>query len=135
MADDRINFGTERNRERYEALPPEGKAAIARMRAANRAPEALAEEQRIRELAEQDFPPAQKTDPVDETLLTLVATLRTERERQGLSLADVVRLSGVNLSTISRLELGKIPNPTYGTLRAYAEALGLGLEITTTRIP
>ena len=126
MADEPINFGTERNRRRYEALSPEGKAAIARMRAANRTPEARAEEQRIRELAEQEFPPA----VADDRLLTLVGAFRTERERQGLSLADVAERTGMDRAQISKLETGKVPNPTLGTLRTYAHALGLELEWT-----
>lgn len=124
MADDKINFGTERNRQRYEALPPEGKEAIARMRAASRTSEARAEEQRIRELVEQEFPPAAP----DERLLELLATLRTERERQGLSLADVSERTGMDRGQISKLETGKVVNPTVGTLRALAHALGLQLE-------
>lgn len=132
---DPIHFGSDKNRQRYEKLTPAQKAAFERSRAKTRTAEARAEEHRIRELAEQEFPPAKRSAAradaaaLDEKLLDLLATLRAERERQGLSLADVVERTGLNLSTVSRLELGKVPNPTYGTLRAYAEALGMSLEI------
>jgi len=138
MADDTINFGTERNRKRYEALSPEGKAALARVRAENRTPEKRAELARVRELVEQEFPPlrppaevAATADEPDEALSGLLATLKMERERQGLSLNDVCKRTGYSLSTVSRLELGKVPNPTYGTLRTIARALGLELEWST----
>ncbi len=52
--------------------------------------------------------------------------LREERERQGLSLADVEERSGLRRAVLSRLENddGKA-NPTVLTLQRYAAALGL----------
>ena len=126
MSDNAINFGSERNRQRYERLTPEQRAAFDRIRAQNRTPEKRAEEKRVRELAEQEFPPL----AANEQLLMLVATFRTERERQGLSLSDVAERTGMDRAQISKLELGKVANPTLGTLRTYAHALGLELEWT-----
>ena len=73
----------------------------------------------------QDFPPA-----VDCELVEAMAALRSERERQGLSLTDMAERTGIDRATISKLETGKIPNPTIGTLRTYAKALGRKLAWT-----
>ena len=59
-----------------------------------------------------------------------VAGLRTERERLGLSLADVEQRSGLRRSVLSRLENDKTANPTLLTLQRYAAALGLTLRTT-----
>jgi len=61
----------------------------------------------------------------------LVAALRQERERQGLSLTDVSERSGIERSMISRLENGRTINPTLETLFRYAHALGkeLGMSL------
>lgn len=60
----------------------------------------------------------------DGTLLETLAALRAERERLGLSLADVSRLTHVDKATLSKLENGRVANPTYATIRTYAGALG-----------
>lgn len=122
--------GTERNRQRFERLTPEQKEAYMRVRAENQTPEKRAEYARVRELVEQEFPPLQPGEP----LLNLVASLRLERERQGLSLAEVCERTRMNVSTVNRLELGKVANPSYETLTALARALGLELEITVKRV-
>jgi DNA-binding XRE family transcriptional regulator len=57
-------------------------------------------------------------------LLRLLAALRAERERQGLSLTDLAERSGLERSAISKLETGKVLNPNLSTLRRYAAALG-----------
>jgi transcriptional regulator with XRE-family HTH domain len=44
-----------------------------------------------------------------------------------LSLSDVQERSRIDRATISKLKRGEIPNPTVGTLRAYAAALGTRL--------
>jgi transcriptional regulator with XRE-family HTH domain len=56
--------------------------------------------------------------------------LRRERERQGLSLTDLAERTGLDRATISKLETGKIANPTVGTLKKYAKALGKTLSWT-----
>jgi hypothetical protein len=50
--------------------------------------------------------------------------LKTERGRQGLTLADVAERSGLDAALLSRLENGKQPNPTVYTILRYADALG-----------
>src|SRR5271156_109614 len=58
----------------------------------------------------------------------LIAALRAERERQGLSLADIAERSGMDRAAIHKLEIGVSRNPTLATLNRYAEALGVQLE-------
>jgi ribosome-binding protein aMBF1 (putative translation factor) len=111
------------SRPRDVELTPEQRAALEEVRARHRTPEARAEDARVREAVQQEFPPLE----ADESLRALLAAFRTERERQGLSLTDVSERTGMERSVISRLELGKIPNPTYQTLRTYARALGKSL--------
>ena len=65
---------------------------------------------------------------VDRELTEALAALRPERERQGLSLTDLAQRKGIDRATISKLETGKIPNPTVGTLKRYAAALGKSLN-------
>ncbi len=59
-----------------------------------------------------------------------VARLRAEREKRGLSLADVEEQSGLRRSVLSRLENDKTTNPTLLTLQRYAAALGMTLHTT-----
>lgn len=63
-------------------------------------------------------------------LTVFTATLRAERERQGLSLADVSERSGIDRATISKLETHKSLNPTIDTLCRYAAALGKDIGLT-----
>lgn len=58
----------------------------------------------------------------------LVAAFRTERERQGLSLADIAERTGMDRAAIHKLEIGVSRNPTIATLDRYAEALGVRIE-------
>jgi DNA-binding Xre family transcriptional regulator len=53
-----------------------------------------------------------------------LAALRAERERQGLSLADINERTGIDRASLSRLENNEDSNPTLATLERYAEALG-----------
>ena len=62
--------------------------------------------------------------PVSTFLLDFGRVLKAERERQGLSLADVSDRCGVEKGAISRLENGLNANPTLDTIRRCAEALG-----------
>jgi DNA-binding Xre family transcriptional regulator len=50
--------------------------------------------------------------------------LREERQRQGLSLADVNARSGIDRGTLSKLENEEDPNVTMNTLMRYAQAVG-----------
>jgi ribosome-binding protein aMBF1 (putative translation factor) len=62
-------------------------------------------------------------------LLSALAALKRERERQGLSLAEVSERSGLDKGMISRLENGKILNPTVTTLWRYADAVGMRMNL------
>lgn len=50
--------------------------------------------------------------------------LKRERERQGLTLAQMSKRAGIDQAALSRLETGKNANPTLGTLVRAAGALG-----------
>jgi ribosome-binding protein aMBF1 (putative translation factor) len=68
-------------------------------------------------------------------LLSALAAIKQERERRGLSLADVSERSGLDKAMLSRLENGKILNPTVATLWRYAEAVGMALRLSAERVP
>lgn len=57
-------------------------------------------------------------------LRQVLAALRAERERQGLSLSDINERTGIDRAALSRLENNEDANPTLTTLERYAEALG-----------
>jgi DNA-binding XRE family transcriptional regulator len=57
-------------------------------------------------------------------LRQIVAALRAERERQGLSLADMNERTGIDRAALSRLENNEEANPTLNTLERYADAVG-----------
>jgi len=59
----------------------------------------------------------------------LLGQLKAARERQGLSLADLTELTGMDRSALSKLETGQRPNPTVETLVRYAEAVGKRLVV------
>jgi DNA-binding XRE family transcriptional regulator len=64
-------------------------------------------------------------------ILSLVARLKALRENQGLTLAEVAERMGIDPPALSRLESGKMLNPTLATLHKWAEALGqkLGVDL------
>jgi predicted transcriptional regulator len=59
----------------------------------------------------------------------LISQLKAERQRQGLSLADIKARSGITREAISTMENSESPNPTIKTLQRYAMALGVKLEM------
>lgn len=61
---------------------------------------------------------------------SLLQQLKTAREAQGLSLADLTDLTGMDRSAISKLETGQRVNPTVETLVRYADAVGKRLVVT-----
>jgi hypothetical protein len=63
-----------------------------------------------------------------------VDALKTQRERLGLSLADVEAKSGLKPSSLSRLENDPNANPTLLTLQRYAAALDMTLATTVESI-
>jgi transcriptional regulator with XRE-family HTH domain len=102
-----------------------------------RTPQQSAEEKAIRErfsrerpsrealIASGDIDPAESTAVADRIALRrAVLAMKAERERQGLSLADVSLKSGITAPALSKLENGRNPNPTVNTLARYARALG-----------
>jgi predicted transcriptional regulator len=106
--------------KRIEDLTPEQQATVKAVLARNRTPERQAELAQIRADVMREFPPLTISSALAESL----ASLRLERERMGLSLSDVQERSGLDRAMVSRLENGKIANPTAATLEAYAAALG-----------
>jgi DNA-binding XRE family transcriptional regulator len=100
-------------------LTPEQRAAIETRRVDRQTPEYQDDLARDVEAIRQEYPPV-----LDPELIEALAGLRRERERQGLSLTDMAERTGIDRATISKLETGKIGNPTIGTLRTYAKALG-----------
>ncbi len=62
-------------------------------------------------------------------ILSLMARFKTLRECQGLTLAEVAERMGIDAPALSRLETGKMLNPTLATLHKWAEALGQKLEV------
>jgi DNA-binding Xre family transcriptional regulator len=58
----------------------------------------------------------------------VMASLKKERERQGLTLAELSTRTGIDQAALSKLETGSNSNPTLETL--YRIALALGKVIT-----
>jgi ribosome-binding protein aMBF1 (putative translation factor) len=106
-------------------LTPEQRAAAEARRAERRTPEYQEELARDIDAYHREYPPVG-----DPELIAALAGLRRERERQGLSLTDIAERTGIDRATISKLETGKLANPTVGTLRTYARALGRRLNWT-----
>jgi DNA-binding phage protein len=65
----------------------------------------------------------------------VVAQLKAERTRRGISLADVMNRSGITREAISKLENSEAPNPTVKTLVRYAAAIGLDLQMSAVAKP
>ena len=57
--------------------------------------------------------------------MEFLAKIRRERERQGLSLSDLERRTGIKGANLSKLETGKHFNPTIATMETLASALGM----------
>src|SRR5262249_22593886 len=122
---DPANTGRRRQRPDDAQLTPEQRAAIEARRAERQTPQYQEEVARDIEAYRQEYPPLG-----DSELIEALAGLRRERERQGLSLTDMAERTGIDRGTISKLETGKLTNPTIATLRTYARALGLRLAWT-----
>lgn len=115
-----------RRRRLNEAdLTPEQRDAIEARRADRQTAEYQEDVARDIDVYQREYPPIGDPD-----LVAALAGLRSERERQGLSLADMAERTGIDRATISQLETGKLANPTIGTLRTYARALGRRLAWT-----
>jgi ribosome-binding protein aMBF1 (putative translation factor) len=114
-----------RRRLREDELTSEQRAAAQARRAIRLTPQYQESLARDIEAYREEFRPV-----ADLELIEALADLRRERERQGLSLTDLAERTGIDRATIGKLETGKIANPTIGTLRTYAEALGRRLAWT-----
>lgn len=68
-------------------------------------------------------------DAVVASLEHVMQALKAERERQGLSLADMKERTGIDRAALSRLESGMHPNPTISTLMRYSHALGKTIQV------
>ncbi|MEX2317899.1 MAG: helix-turn-helix transcriptional regulator [Pirellulales bacterium] len=62
-------------------------------------------------------------------LKRVLHALKQERERQGLSLADVNERTGIDRSSLSKIENDQDPNVTMNTLLRYADAIGKTLLV------
>jgi DNA-binding XRE family transcriptional regulator len=60
----------------------------------------------------------------------VMAELKAERERQGLTLAQLAERSGLDKGAISKLETGRQVNPTVDTLSRIAAGLGVRIGLT-----
>jgi DNA-binding Xre family transcriptional regulator len=83
--------------------------------------------QRVRERVAAELPEIRRLAKAAKPRILLkqaVKTLKDERQRQGLSLADVNARSGIDRGTLSKLENDEDPNVTMNTLLRYAEAVG-----------
>lgn len=73
------------------------------------------------------LPDIEKADSVSleayQILQEMLVALRKRRKAAGLSLGDVAESSGIDKGYLSRLENGKVINPTFGTLYRYASAI------------
>ena len=68
-------------------------------------------------------------------LLSAIAELKHRRDERGLSLTDVSESSGLDRGMLSRLENGKILNPTMATLWRYADAIGAQVSLAVEPLP
>lgn len=62
-------------------------------------------------------------------LMRFFSLLKSTRENQNLSLADIAARTGMDKSAISRLENGLTENPTIGTLERLARSVGKRIRI------
>ena len=104
-----------------------------------RAPEDKQRLQKIRESFQADKPSLEVLEQSgdyssavpQETYLAIKAVaklLKEARETSGMSLSDVEQITGMNASTISRLERELYPNTSVNTLTRLASAYGLHLK-------
>ncbi|MEX0725646.1 MAG: helix-turn-helix transcriptional regulator [Planctomycetaceae bacterium] len=73
----------------------------------------------------------QRMTAIDQ-LQKVLAELKNAREAQGMSLADLAKVTGMDRSALSKLETGNRPNPTVVTLVRYAVAVGKSLKLSLT---
>lgn len=130
-----------RTRKQLEQLSTEQRAKVESALAKYRTSEQRAEEEEVRQTLEdgpslQDLvergdvdPERIMSAPAFDALQIVLSRLKRERVARGVSLKDLAERSGIALATLSRLEGGKNPNPTFETLSRFAAALGLELRL------
>ena len=109
------------NRTKDKPLTPEEQRKLDEARRVWRSPEYQAKLGQDIEMIREEFPPKEAPPVVVEFL----AKIRRERERQGLSLSDLERRTGIKSANLSKLETGKHFNPTIATMETLASALGM----------
>jgi ribosome-binding protein aMBF1 (putative translation factor) len=93
-----------------------------------------------RDEIEREFPPRKAKHPPRDPdqpadlreyfdLRALVGQLRKAREAQGLSLADIQQVTGIDPAALCRIETGENGNPTVNTLVRYARAVGRKIDV------
>lgn len=101
--------------------------------ASRRSAEHIADEQAIRRQHAANpvrQPPVGAIDRQSFTaILQLMVRFKAVRENQNLTLAEVATRMGIDAPALSRLENGKMLNPTIATLFKWAEALGQKLDV------
>ena len=116
-------IGSEERRRRRltpETMTPEQRAAYDIRKAERDSPEYREGLRRDVEAYREEHPPA----VIAPDLAEAIGLLRSAREAQGLSLGEMQKRTGLDKSTLSKLETGNIANPTIRTIRIYAKALG-----------
>jgi DNA-binding XRE family transcriptional regulator len=137
----------QRMRDRLATMSPEARAKAEAAMARARTPERQAAEAEAREdydrqiresgtIASRPLPaekraalePSRTSMPVP-GMAQVFEKLRAFRESKGLTIDDVAARSGLERGQISKLERGKVPNPTVSTLSRYADAIEVRLTI------
>jgi uncharacterized protein YcbX len=88
----------------------------------------------IRQQVEEEFANRIKKPTTSPAVQAAIAALKSAREAQGLSLADIRDRTGIERSALSRLE-NAFPNLTVRTLERYAEAVGKQIVIQVEDLP
>jgi DNA-binding phage protein len=120
--------------------------SLKRIKSHPRKADQIADEQKVRELFQcrpsvksliergEIDPERITTGSAEEAILKTLGALQVARQSRGLSLTEIARRSGIDPASLSRLEAGKNPNPTFETLSRYAAALGLRLDLSLVEI-
>lgn len=66
---------------------------------------------------------------MEQNILPFGETLRTLRNRAGITQAQLAKISGMNQASIAQLETGVIPNPTIETVQRVLAALGYAVVL------
>lgn len=96
-----------------------------------------AEAARLRKLRNAEQPPKPAAKPHPDAIPLgefyelgfALQELKQARTQQGKTLAEVEQATGLSVPQLSKLENGKLHNPTWATLARYAAALGKRLSL------